>query len=76
MTDPLDHAQRQRLAVLEATRAALLVEIADSFDLIRCADWVATGRDPDHHVTDPDVAPPDEMMWTPPLNPDFAGNRP
>lgn len=42
--DPLTAVQRQRLAVLYATRDALLIEL-DALDLTRCAHWVASGEE-------------------------------
>lgn len=44
MTDPLTEQQRQRLAALYGTQGALHIEL-DGYDLIRCAHWVATGRE-------------------------------
>ena len=61
-TDPLDAGQRQRLAVLHATQEALRVEL-DTWDLIRCAHWVTTGRD---LPTDTGEHPgPDAARWNP-----------
>ena len=64
MTDPLTVEQRQRLAVLYATRDALHVEL-DAFDLVACAHWVATGAQlpPLPAVAIEDADSPDAATW-------------
>lgn len=61
--DPLTDEQRQRLAVLYATRDALRVEL-DAFDLVSCAHWVATGRHAPPISEDAEVGP-DAARWSP-----------
>jgi hypothetical protein len=63
MTDPLTDDQRQRLAVLYATRDALHVEL-DAFDLVVCAHWVATGSQLPP-LPSVELNGPDEATWSP-----------
>lgn len=70
MSDPaanrtaLTDEQRQRLAALVTARDALGVIELDSFDLLRCAHWVATGYDPDAKHLD-DLPSGDAARWRP-----------
>lgn len=71
MADPLTDDQRQRLAVLYATRDSLHVEL-DAFDLVACSHWVATGAQlPPLPEVSVEQASPDAATWRP-EHPDIA----